>query len=184
MCSTCFSRGVRLQSLQSWTALTAAQLPLLILGVGGQRDGQTTVTAKLNCTHCSTTSTSDSGGDQTAVTAKLNCTHCSPTSTSDSGGIGLVTGALTTVHFWFWGGVRLQSLHNKSWTALTAAQLPLLILGEGWTAVAAQLDCTHCRSTSLQWFGGGGLLITAAQLPLLMGNGCPSNILCIAQVGH
>ena len=27
--------GVRLQSLQSWTALTAAQLPLLILGGGG-----------------------------------------------------------------------------------------------------------------------------------------------------
>ena len=94
---------------------------------------------------CSPTSTSNSGGGgQTALTAKLNCTHCSPTPTSDSGGGGR--------------GVRLQSL--QSWTALTAAQLPLLILGgvrlqslQSWTVVTAAqlplsilggLDCSHC----------------------------------------
>ena len=65
----------------------AAQLPLLILLGGGGGGGQTAATAKLNCTHCSPTSTSYSlGGGVRLVTAKLNCTHCSPTSTSDSWG--------------------------------------------------------------------------------------------------
>ena len=143
-CSSIGYGGVGQQSLQSWTALTAAQLPLLIRGGGGQ----TAVTAKLNCTHCSPTSTSDSGGgvrlqslqSWTALTSDQ--LHFSPTSTPGGGGGGgsdcshckvELHSLQPNFHFWFWG--------------------------EGQTAVTAKLNCTHFRSASLQpnfnsWGGG------------------------------
>ena len=91
------------------------------------------------------------GGDSTAVTTKLNCTHCRSTSLQPN------------FNSWVGGGfdcshckVELHSLQIN----FTSAQLQLLGRG-GSTAVTAKLNCTHCRSTSLQpnfksWVWGGG----------------------------
>ena len=89
--------GVRLQSLQSWTALTAAQLPLLILG------GKWVKPGRWHATTC-VLLVFQGGSD---------CNHCKVELHS----------LQPNFHFWFWGRVGLQSLH--SWTALTTDQLPL-----------------------------------------------------------
>ena len=80
----------------------------------------------------------------------LDCSHCKVglrsmhinfTATTDFGG----------------RGVWLQSL--QSWTAVTAHQLHCnswFQCGEGLTAVTAELDCSHCTSTSLQLLILGG----------------------------
>ena len=73
--------------------------------------GLTAVTAKLDCSHCTSTSLQllILGGGSTAVTAKLDCSHCTSTSLQL-----LILGG---------GGVQLQSLHIN----FTAAKVQPLI---------------------------------------------------------
>ena len=147
------------------------------------RGGSTAVTAKLNCTHCRSTSLQPNfnswvggGGGSTAVTAKLNCIHCRSTSLQPG---------FDCSHC----KVELHSLQIN----FTSVQLQLLggWVGGGLTADTAKLNCTHCRSTSLQpnfnsWVGGGGgfdcshckvelhslqINFSSAQLQLLGGGG-------------
>ena len=140
--------------------------------------GQTAVTAMLNCTHCSPTSTSDSwGGVQTAVTAKLNCTHCSPTSTSDSGG-GLDCSHWQSFQFCIFSIEMKYLMHSlliKKSDSVIQGGLPCGRSTVKWvkpvthyiyqdatcfsggvrTAVTAKLNCTHCSPTSTSDSGGG-----------------------------
>ena len=101
------------------------------------------------------------GGGPTALTAKLDCSHCRSTSLQPKFNYQFVGG----------GGVQLHSL--QSWTAVTADQLHcspssttnLWGGGGGPTALTAKLDCSHCRSTSLQpKFNWGGLTALTAKL--------------------
>ena len=139
-----------MHSLQSWTAVTADQLHCSPSSTGG---GLTAVTAKLDCSHCRSTS----------LQPKFNwgrgsdCTHCKV-------GLQSLQIKFTAAQVQLGGGgVQLHSL--QSWTAVTADQLhcsPSSTRGGGLTAVTAdQLhcspssteggsDCSHCRSTSLQ----------------------------------
>ena len=136
MCSACFSGGVRLQSLQSWTALTAAQLHFWLgegWGLhswGSQREGVCWLGSDSN-SHCQS---------WTALTAAQL-----PLLILSQGDLALwlqstamswtaLTAATTSTAVIFRGGCWLQSL--QSWTALTTAQLPLLILG-------GLSDCSH-----------------------------------------
>ena len=130
--------------VQSWTAVTGVQLHCSPSSTAKSGGGLTAVIA--DQLHCSPSSTTNSGGVLTALTAKLDCSHCRSTSLQPK---------------FNWGGFQLHSL--QSWTAVTADQLhcsPSSTTNSGGvlTALTAKLDCSHCRSTSLQpKFNWGGV---------------------------
>ena len=151
-----FNWGVQLHSLQSWTAVTADQLHCSPSSTGGvwlhSLQSWTAVTA--DHLHCSPSST---GGVQlhslqswTAVTADQ--LHCSPSSTRGGG--------CDCTHC----KVGLQSLQINFTAVLTKFNCRPTSLGGGPTALTAKLDCSHCRSTSLQpKFNWGGVWLHSLQ---------------------
>ena len=151
--------GVWLQSLQSWTAVTAHQLHCNSSFQWGGFD----------CSHCkvglqslhinfTATPHSSGKGGSTAVTAKLDCSHCTSTLLQllilVGGGFNCSHCTSTSLQLSFqWGGVWLQSL--QSWTTVTAHQLhynPSFWWGGGSTAVTA--DQLHCSPNSTPHFLG------------------------------